>query len=169
MVSQGKVDLWFLEEVLGLALRIPGDTKDRRLGEPSMKIYLAALVALWKIRRSLGVNPHEASPRGIATLGHINRLRVSKHTRARATFEDRARNTILDGYDSTQLDEILAGMWRRTTAPEIWLRTTVDFLLGHMMLLRGEGRASAELPDLFSVHIESEGAVGARALVLIMR
>ena len=48
------------------------------------------------------------------------------------------------------------------------LRTAVDFLLSHNMLLRGESRRSAEFADLFLLPSKNEGPTPSNAMVLIM-
>jgi hypothetical protein len=39
--------------------------------------------------------------------------------------------------------------WKQSTEP--YLRTAVDFLLAHNILLRSESRLAAEFPDFFTI------------------
>jgi hypothetical protein len=51
---------------------------------------------------------------------------------------------------------------------ESHLRTAVDFLLSHTMLLRGENIRTAQLPDFFVMELPNEGSTACWLLLIIM-
>ena len=57
---------------------------------------------------------------------------------------------------------------RKPQAVESYLRTVVDFLLSHNMLLRGESRRMLEFADLFTIFLSHEGPTPCWPMIMIM-
>jgi Centromere DNA-binding protein complex CBF3 subunit, domain 2 len=51
---------------------------------------------------------------------------------------------------------------------EPYLRTAIDFLLAHHVLLRSESRLAAEFPDFFTIPLPGEGATPCFPMIVIM-
>ena len=116
--------------------------------------------------------PH---PRGKATKALMTRLRIDWSAFKRASFEDRAIHGLTNGYTTEQAAQLsamlLAGgkvLGEEGVAGGEWhfLRTRLDFLLMHSMMLRGESTRRAELPDLCAYDLPNEGS---ECLALILR
>ena len=111
--------------------------------------YVSAFCALFDdqhLEEKLVV-PH---PRGKATKALMTRLRIDWSAFKRASFEDRAIHGLTDGYTTEQAAQLsamlLAGgkvLGEEGVAGGMWhlLRTRLDFLLMHSMMLRGEVNA----------------------------
>lgn len=183
IVSENKA-IWFLNErVLDREIRgsrykkrkqrTTADGKPIRqtLGISAVKSYVASIVDLWSFQKSKGMNPNP-SPRGEALNGLLRARRLGEHTRKRLEFTDRAAGTLQDGYNEAKLIEAIRWCWSRQKwlkqSTEQHLRTATDFLLGHSMLLRGENRLGAQLPDFFSLELPNEGPTPCHAMLMIM-
>jgi hypothetical protein len=92
-----------------------------------------------------------------------------EHKRQRLKFADRAAGTLQDGYDEVKLIDAVRFCWEdRTKTAEPHLRTAVDFLLVHNLLLRSESRLAIELPDLFTIPLPNEGPTPYFPMAMIM-
>jgi len=128
----------------------------------------------------MGVNPHP-HPRGSA----LSARRTGEHKRRRLEFAKRAAGTLQDGYSEAKMIEAIRFCWEQGQAQppppattknrkqpkqptEPYLRTAVDFLLAHNMLLRSKSRLGAELPDFFTIQLPDEGPTPCPAMVMIM-
>jgi hypothetical protein len=81
------------------------------------------------------------NPRGEALNGVLRMRTRNEHGRRRLEFTDRAAQ---DGYDETEMIEAVRFCWQgRKQSAESLLRTAVDFLLSHNILLRSEPRRRA--------------------------
>jgi len=122
--------------------------------------------------------------------GLLRARRCGEHKRRRLEFADRAAGTLQDGYSKAKMIEAIRFCWeqgqprqpqpaattttkkkrKRQSKPstEPYLRTAVDFLLAHNMLLRSESCLAAELPDLFTIQLPGEGPTPCPAMVMIM-
>jgi len=88
-------------------------------------------------------------------------LKIERYSQQRAAFEDRAISGLQDGYTLEQLQKMLDAQlrwpkeksWEEAKA----LRTRLDLLLMHSMMLRSETTRSAELPDFSSLDLPNEG------------
>jgi hypothetical protein len=59
--------------------------------------------------------------------------------------------------------------WRgRKQSTEPYLRTAVDFLLAHNVLLRSESRLAAGFPDFFTIPLPGEGSTPCFPMIIIM-
>ena len=85
-------------------------------------------------------------------------------------------NTLLDGYEQSQMIEVVRHCWtsgkseKRSTPMSIepGHRTAVDFLMGHMLLLRGENRRTMQLADCFPLPLKNEGSTSCSAYVCVL-
>jgi hypothetical protein len=58
--------------------------------------------------------------------------------------------------------------WRgRKQSTEPYLRTAVDFLLAHNVLLRSESRLAAEFPDFFTIPLLGEDPTSCFPMIMI--
>jgi hypothetical protein len=87
-------------------------------------------------------------------------MKIERYSQQRAAFEDRSISGLQDGYTLEQLQKMLDAQlrWPRGKSWEEAkaLRTRLDLLLMHSMMLRSETTRSAELPD-FSLDLPNEG------------
>jgi Centromere DNA-binding protein complex CBF3 subunit, domain 2 len=103
------------------------------------------------------------SPHNVAVKALKTSIMQGQHARRRAEFDDRGLSTIRDGYTAKQIPDMTRAVWRDALGPqtsEQSLRTNLDFLFGHAMLLRQRNRLPLELPDLFSLDLPKEGQKG---------
>ena len=88
-------------------------------------------------------------------------LKIERYSEQRAAFEDRAISGLQDGYTLEQLQKMLDAQLRwpkeKSWAEPKALRTRLDLLLMHSMMLRSETTRSAELPDFSSLDLPNEG------------
>lgn len=87
-------------------------------------------------------------------------LKIERYAQSRASFEDRAISGLQDGYSVEQLHEMvrkqLQAATRASWTEEKSLRTRVDLLLMHSMMLRSETSRDAELADLSTLELTNE-------------
>jgi len=181
LVHENKV-VWFMNErVLPRSLRASRHKRENCTtadGKPipqtlsigSIKAYVAAIVDLWSFQKTKGINTHP-NPRGEALNGLLRARSRGEHRRRRLEFADRAAGTLQDGYDEARMADAIRFCWRphdSKTSTEPLLRTAVDFLLAHNMLLRSEARRIAELPDFFTLPLPNEGPTPCFAMIMIM-
>lgn len=135
-------------------------------------MYVSAITSLWNDQHALGMNSHP-SPRTRSISEYIKHLQRSQTERDREQFVDKGLDTLLDGYDERQFEDICTALWQRGgsagPAVECHFRTLVDFLLGHYMLSRGNDRRSLELSDLFTFEFTGEGPTRCMPLVFTTR
>jgi hypothetical protein len=108
------------------------------LGTSSVKGYVAAIIDLWSFQKSKGMNTYP-NPRGEALNGVLRARTRGEHKRQRLEFMDRAAGTPQDGYDEAKMIDAVRFCWQgrsKTAGP--YLRTAVDSLLAHNLLLRSE-------------------------------
>jgi hypothetical protein len=101
----------------------------------------------------------------------MERLQIDWAAETRRNFEDRAINGLKDGYTLTELrsltEKMLAGEERLAgTEPLVLLRTRLDFLMLHSMMLRGESSRSVELSNFCAVRLFNEGDTACLAVVM---
>jgi hypothetical protein len=133
--------------------------------------YVNGITELWKEQRRDHANPH-AVLRGTELADLMEVVKRSDRDRRRAECADKALFNAIDGYDSLKMMEGISWCWREGSqarnGPEPYLRTAADFLIGHFMVLRGESRRLAQLPDLVTLPLPNEGPTPCDALILIM-
>jgi hypothetical protein len=128
----------------------------------SVRGYVSAIMELWthQVSAKLHSSP---SPHNVAVKALKTSIVRGQHARRRAEFDDRGLSTIRDGYTAKQIPDMTRAVWRDALGPrtsEQSLRTNLDFLFGHTMLLRQSNRLPLELPDLFSLDLPKEGQKG---------
>lgn len=152
-----------------------GTVIKQTLGKSAIKGYVSALISLWEYQSSAGQNlhPHPRGPKLKALLKNRDRQETE---RKKKQFTDRGMGTLLDGYNETDMVNIVRACWTKFSSQkhyspasvEAWLRTAVDFLFSHNMLLRGESRRHIELADLFTIPLKNEGPTPCPVMILIM-
>lgn len=175
-------------EVLQRGLRTSRFLRDRKsesgqdiiqtLSVGTVDGYVSAVVALYNFQFSSGYNTHP-HPRG-AKLKAVMKDRTRKeHVRRKAEYADRGANTLQDRYEEEEMMNVVRSCWtwgraensQRRALPitiESAHRTALDFLMGHMMLLRGENRRTMQLPDLFPLPLQNEGPTACTAQICIL-
>lgn len=145
------------------------------LSSTTVESYVSAIVSLWTQQTACGLHKHP-NPRGAKIKAILSNRTKQEAVRRKKEYIDRAIGTVQDAFKGEQCEQIVRCCWTKwasekvvtSTSLESWLRTSADFLLGFSMLLRGESRRMAELPDLFSLSLKNEGPTPCIALVLIM-
>lgn len=185
LVSEDKLIMFLNTEVLSRELRTSRYKKEREstagekvqqtLGSNSIDGYVSAIISLYKFQHSSGHN-HYTHPRGAKLQAVLDDRTRNEHVRRKAEYVDRGANTLLDGYEQREMINVVRRCWtwgqgqKRVTASSIEsaLRTALDFLMGHMMLLRGENRRYLQLADLFPLPLKNEGPTPCIALICVL-
>jgi len=119
----------------------------------------AAVIDLYNVQiaRHQHSNPH---PRGFAVRSALKDVQSRAWKRIRESHEDRAVNTLLDAYTPGDLQNFVRHCWTAGTRANVdsYMRTLLDFLVGHFFLVRGEQRRMAELADMFVMQLPTESA-----------
>jgi hypothetical protein len=133
---------------------------DRQHGAPlkynTARSYITGIMDLYNQQIARGDHNYP-NPRGFGVRGHLKDLRATAFKRVRAMHEDRAINSILDSYTSEVMTAFVKDIWSGERFVEQRLRTLLDFLWGHHLLLRGQLRRSAEFADMFVMEFPKEG------------
>jgi len=150
---------------------------DDQASPPTLKFqtvrgYKTTLINLYFDQHSRGTNTHP-HPNGATLQSLMKTQRLTQHQKSKTRHEDRGKGTVADDYNHAELRLISDSFWKhseeaRNLAVGCHLRTNLDFLLGHFMLLRGESRRGAELPDLQLLHLQNEGSSPAPCLLYVM-
>ena len=152
-----------------------GEGIKQTLSARAVDDYVSAAIALYNIQKSRGTNsyPH---PRGTKLKAVLKARRQKEFVRRKAEFQDRGRGTLQDGYNQRDMIKVIRACWTNftdaksfsTVSVQSHLRTAVDFLVSHAMLLRGETRRNVQLADLFLLPLENEGPTPCNAMVMII-
>lgn len=115
--------------------------------------------------------PH---PRGTLIRAFVEDLHIKRADIRRAAYEDRAIAGLKDGYTEKEflsLSKCLLGRQvdGRAIGREQALRTRLDMLLMHCMMLRSETTRDAELSDFESIPLTNEGPEDAFAVIMRQR
>jgi hypothetical protein len=140
----------------------PEPESELQLMYNSVRGYVSAIMELWSHQVSTKLHS-SPSPHNVAVKALKTSIARGQHARRRAEFDDRGLSTVRDGYTAKQIPDMTRAVWRDALGPrtsEQSLRTNLDFLLGHAMLLRQSNRLPLELPDLFSLDLPKEGQKG---------
>jgi len=115
------------------------------------------------------MNSHP-SPREDNIRQYIKTLQRRDAERMKEQFADKGRDTLLDGYNKEQFEQVCESLWAHgDTSPECHFRTLVDFLLSHYMLARGSDRRAAEISDLFTFEFPHEGPTRCMPVIFTSR
>lgn len=183
-VSEMKLLAWIQEEFFGhpieprrggksashLKSEDPAEDADevtRTFAAATIEFYVSAIVSLYNEQTQHGMNsyPHPRTPL-VADILASKKSEESK--RRRVEYEDRGRGTLQEGYDQAQFSAMLRWCHTGSEKPVFLLRTGVDFLLAHHMLLRSEARRSMELADMFCLSLDNEIPTPCTALVVLL-
>lgn len=188
-MSSDKLLLFIDTEIIGRANRSPGARKRIRIneageavlptiGEGTVEQEVSAILSLWNLQYSSPSCPVKEPPVRSEALKILLRSNQQREAgRRKAQFEDRALGTLQDGYDVQHMIRVVRFCWegwqddQKRVLPglvESHLRTAVDFLLSHTMLLRGENNRTAQLPDLFAMQLPNEGSTVCWLLLMII-
>ncbi|EDN11037.1 predicted protein [Histoplasma mississippiense (nom. inval.)] len=183
MVTERKL-VWFLEEkVLCRPLQgsvykskrartdRDGNTVLQTVGKSTVKLYVAAVVDLYRFQKSRGINSSD-HPRGQLVSAVLRTHETKESVRKRAQYVDRGANTLQDGYNEKMMIHLMKFCWtgwykNDQTSVMSHLRTGLNFLMNHNMLLRGETSRTAQLPDLFTLQLSNEGPTPCWPMILI--
>jgi hypothetical protein len=137
------------------------DVDDGPPGAPlkhnTAKIYISGVMDLYNQQITRGDHTYP-NPRGFGVRGHLKDLRTTAFKRIRALHEDRAIGSILDSYTPDVMMAFVRELWSGNRYVDQRLRTLLDFLGGHHLLLRGQLRRSAEFADMFVMEFPNEGS-----------
>uniref|UniRef100_A0A093XJK8 High-osmolarity-induced transcription protein 1 n=1 Tax=Talaromyces marneffei PM1 TaxID=1077442 RepID=A0A093XJK8_TALMA len=152
-----------------------GDPVIQKLGYPSIKRYTASLVDLWKFQKTLGTVTGEPPNQNLIPK-LLKSHKFCENQRKLSEYIDRGQNSLQDGYTQENIRALVRYCWtgwqqtdqkgRKPQAQESYLRTSVDFLLSHNMLLRGEDRRNLQFADLFTIYME-EGPTPCWPMIMI--
>lgn len=168
-------------ELLSLSVQDDGtlDTKRKTatLSASTVGVVVAGLIDLWAYQKSTGVLPETAPhPRGRVLSGLLDSWERTERKRKRDVFEDRGKYNPLGSYTDKHILRLVHETWvyvadkgdnarNAILAP---MRTLLDFLLAHNMVLRSENRRDAEMADLRVSILPGEGTQRCKAMVLVM-
>lgn len=161
-----------LNEDLFLPEDVDEDAAPQTLKFQSVRGYKTGLMNLYYYQAARASN-HHPNPNGASLKSLMKAQRITQHRKSKDHHEDRGKGTIADGYNLDELRRISDSFWRHSEDTKhvtsgCFLRSNLDFLLGHFLLLRGESRRRAELPDLQLLLLENEGCAPAPCLLYIM-
>ncbi|KAH8430197.1 uncharacterized protein LDX57_013066 [Aspergillus melleus] len=156
-----------------------GDFVIPTISERTVEGEVSAIMSLWNFQYSSPSCPVKEPPmRSEAPKVLLKSNLAREASRKKEEFEDRALGTLQDGYNTDQMADIVRFCWEGWEADdpkrllpvtiESHLRTAVDFLFCHTMLLRGENIRAAQLPDLFGMELENEGPMLCPMVFMIM-
>ncbi len=141
----------------------------------SVDSYVSAIISLYNYQQSFdhATSSHSREAKVKALLKDRTK---KKHARRKAQYLDRDVNTLLNEYKQRQMIDVVRSCWthelsqKRATAQTVKFahRTTLDFLMSHMMLMRGENRRHLQLTDLFSLNLKNENLTPCTTHVCIL-
>lgn len=151
-----------------------GEEIPQTLSWSGVDSYVFAVMDLYKEQVSLGNNTHP-HPRGAMLRTVLDCRKKGESKRKKEEYIDRGAGTLMEEYTDEITEKLVRASWTawgknpKSTFQTIhsFLRTGCDFLIAHHMLLRGESRRRAELPDLFCLELKNEGSTPCQALVLL--
>ncbi|PLB48212.1 hypothetical protein P170DRAFT_208275 [Aspergillus steynii IBT 23096] len=134
-----------------------GDSVIPTISERTVEAEVSAIMSLWNFQHSSPSCPVKEPPVRSEALKILLRSNLAREaSRKKEEFKDRALGTLQDGYNTDQMADIIRLCWEGWEADdpkrllpvsiESHLRTAVDFLFCHTMLLRGENIRAAQLP-----------------------
>ncbi|KAN0087238.1 Transcriptional activator of glycolytic enzymes domain containing protein [Elaphomyces granulatus] len=127
------------------------------LKHSTVEVWVSAIIDLYNVQiaKHQHSNPH---PRGFTVRSALKDVQSRAWKRIRESHEDRVINTLLDAYTPEDLQNFVRHCWTAGTRANVdsYMRTLLDFLVGHFFLVRGEQRRVAELADMFVMQLPSE-------------
>ena len=102
--------------------------------------YISAIIQLYN--RQIALSEHNyPSLKSLAIKAHLKAVRAEVWRITRETFKDRALGSIMDGYNHEDIYHIVNTYWKEKGGKkgyktyEVYLRTSLNFLIGHYFLL----------------------------------
>jgi hypothetical protein len=140
----------------------PEDVIIPTIAEGTVEQEVSSIISLWNFQYNSPSCPVKEPPGRSEALKILLKSNLQKEaSRKKNEFEDRAISTLQDGYNAEQMGKIIRFCWEgwqtdttKRVIPalvELHLRTAVDFLFSHTMLLRGENIRTAQPPNLFTI------------------
>jgi len=141
--------------------------REDSLSESSIKLYVAAIVDLWKQQSQQGINafpnPREGPARAL-----LQTLRIKQVKEHKATYADRGPGTYLDGISQEeQLVKLANDGLNRVSHNFVGIRDRLMMMLSHSCLFRGDEARRLELADLHSLVLDSDSRFS-RCVALIV-
>lgn len=88
----------------------------------------------------------------------------------RKQYNDKGRDTLLDGYSEKEFNRLCYELWAySTSSTELHFGTLIDFLAGHYLLMRGCERQSIEISDLSAFEFVGEGPTRCMPAIITTR
>ena len=132
----------------------------------TIEVYVAAVAELWSVQLSMGLHSH-ALLRGPALNQELDKRRSQSDQQARQDYADRGAGGLNSGYTDAEFLQMNKLLLAQAAQRPQSLRTRVDALLGHYLVLRGQARRMAELCDLSIITYPlTEGPTPCHAIVL---
>jgi hypothetical protein len=163
---EDEADAAIIDSLQHLDLPDPEFHEGAPLKYHTIRSYVSAIMELYQIQVAQGLNPH-LSPRNMAVKGFLRSIRDNVWKATREGHEDRALNSIMDGYTHEDISAFVRNCYQKKKSSERHLRTALDFLIGHYLLLRGDIRRKLELADLNVIDFPDEGLQPCKAWVCI--
>jgi hypothetical protein len=132
----------------------------------TVSMFVKSIRDLFEHQVEQQTNQRSNCPRGEVMKKLLTGYRLGEASRKRAMYVDRHQNTLNDGYQKDQLQEIADYFLKNDTLHD--LRNRADFLLLYGMLGRSQSTRMAQLPDFFSLEVPDEGPTQCDVLVMIM-
>lgn len=175
-VTEEKLLLFITQQVANRPLRIKSRVADASVPQAdtclkwrSVRDYVTAITDLYRTQQALGMNCHP-SPREDTVRNLLKSLQRRDAECEREQYLDKSRDTLLDGYDEKEFERLCCELWTHsTTSTELHLRTLVDFLTGHYLLMRGSKRCGIEISDLFTFEFVGEGPTRCMPAIITTR
>lgn len=137
----------------------------RPLGKESMQQYVKAVVDLHNQHRQNNSSIPDIKIRGPLVNAFLDTHAREKAHEKRDAFDDRADNTLGDGYDEEEFQK-LGEYFLKSKNNTIGCRDRLCFLLGHAILGRSQTTLGIQLADLFSVTLSPIGVTPCIALAI---
>jgi hypothetical protein len=144
--------------------RVPENT--RKVSGSTVELYIAAIVDLWSQQKARRANANP-NPRGPVLKLLLEQVKREENRRKQQNYLDRGIGTLQDGYTSVDELKTLASAFLED-GTRTGLRDRCGLLLMHSGTLRSESIREFQLPDLFSLQLESEGATECTCMVMLL-
>ncbi|KAE8240360.1 hypothetical protein A4X13_0g7841 [Tilletia indica] len=132
--------------------------------------HIKAITDLWKQQQLAGKNSHPSPREGGLVKAYRTAIIKSKARQSAASYEDKAKHSLADGYDELGHERISRWYLQRATKPRMdehaCYRARLDFLLSHAIMGRSEDLRHAKLSDMYSYALPYSSPHPCQALVI---
>ncbi|CAD6983165.1 unnamed protein product, partial [Tilletia controversa] len=133
--------------------------------------HIKAITDLWKIQQLAGKNSHPSPREGGLVKAYRTAVIKSKAKQSAASYEDKAKHSLVDGYDERGHERISQWYLERASQKlgeerHDCLRSRLDFLLSHAIMGRSEDLRGAKLSDMYSYNVPYSSPHPCHALVI---